>query len=58
MMHFLSIAQNLEWLNLEMRITIIWYISYFEGKENDVRSKNYKPGKISDELRVKGFAKF
>ena len=25
---------------------------YFEGKENDVRSKNYKPGKISEELRV------
>lgn len=25
---------------------------YFEGKENDVRSKNYKPGKISDELRT------
>jgi hypothetical protein len=25
---------------------------YYEGKENDIRSKNFKPGKLSDILRV------
>ena len=25
---------------------------YYEGKENDIRSKNFKPGKLSDSLRV------
>lgn len=25
---------------------------YYEGKENDIRSKNFKPGKLSDNLRV------
>ena len=26
---------------------------YFEGKEDEVKMRSYKPGKISDELRVK-----
>lgn len=25
---------------------------YYEGKENDIRSKNFKPGKLSDNLRA------
>jgi lysozyme family protein len=25
--------------------------SYYEGKEYEVKKRNYKPGKISDELR-------
>lgn len=25
--------------------------SYFEGKENEVKMKNYRPGRISDALR-------
>ena len=25
---------------------------YYEGKEDEVKMKSYKPGKISDELRV------
>ena len=24
---------------------------YYEGKENDISSKNFKPGKLSDKLR-------
>jgi hypothetical protein len=35
-----------------MRKIIDNYHRYFEGKENDVRSKNFKPGKVSEELRV------
>ena len=30
---------------------------YYEGKENDIGSKNFKPGKLSDNLRVR-FLKF
>ena len=26
--------------------------TYFEGKEDEVKMRSYKPGKISDELRV------
>ena len=27
------------------------FFSYFEGKENEVKMKNYRPGRISDALR-------
>ena len=30
----------------------LFVFSYYEGKEDEVKMKSYKPGKISDELRV------